>query len=268
MTQTQQSMKVESKAERKARKLSERQNKLAQSVPVSSSSNRYVACLKWGTKYSPEYVNRLYNMVQRNLTLDYEFVCFTDSSQGIDKNIRVEPLPKMPVVGWWYKPYFFSNDIPLKGTVLFLDLDMVIFRNINELFSYRPGKFCIIRDFNRKFRPNWNYMNSSVFRLESGMFDHLWQEFKRNPATHLQKNRGDQDWMYRYVKGHEFWPDEWIRSYKWEMRDRNKLAMIAGKRNFVDIADPVLGAQNKIAVFHGDPNPADCKDPWVVDNWK
>jgi hypothetical protein len=259
---------TETKEERKARKLLERQNKLAQIVPVSSSGNRYVTCLKWGNKYSPEYVNRLYNMVQRNLTLDYEFVCFTDSSQGIDKHIRVEPLPKMPVIGWWYKPYFFSADLPLKGTVLFLDLDMIVFKNINELFSYKQGKFCIIRDFNRKFRPNWNYMNSSVFRLETGMFDYLWEDFKRNPAAHLQKNRGDQDWMYRYVKGHEFWPDEWIRSYKWEMRDRNKLAMISGKRNFIDIADPIIQSQNKIAVFHGDPNPADCKDPWVVDNWQ
>jgi len=267
MTQTQQSMKVEeTKAERKARKLLEKQNKLAPSVPVNTS--KYVCCLKWGDKYSAEYVNRLYNMVQRNLTLEHEFVCFTDSSQGIDKNIRVEPLPKMPVIGWWYKPYFFSNDIPLRGTVLFLDLDMVVFRNINELFSYQPGNFCIIRDFNRKFRPGWDRMNSSVFRVETGMFDHLWQDFKKNPAVHLQRNRGDQDWMYRHIRNHQFWPDEWIRSYKWEMRDKNKLAIVQGKRNFIDVGDPTIGSLNKIAVFHGDPNPADCKDPWVVDNWK
>lgn len=262
-------MQDETKAERKARKLLEKQNKLAQIVPVPYSSKKnFVVCLKWGNKYSSEYVNRLYNMVQRNLTLDYEFVCFTDSSQDIDKRIRIEPLPKMPVVGWWYKPYFFSQDIPLKGTVLFLDLDIVVFRNINELFTYQPGKFCIIRDFNRKFRPNWDRMNSSVFRLETGMYNSLWEDFKRNPAMHLQKNRGDQDWMYRHVKGHEFWPDQWIRSYKWEMRDSTKLTMLQGKRNFSDIADPSLSALNKIAVFHGDPNPADCRDPWVIDNWK
>lgn len=266
MTQTQQSTKVETKAERKARKLVEKQKKLA--LPVSySENNRYVVCLKWGNKYSSDYVNRLYNMVQRNLTLDYEFVCFTDNSQGIDQRIRIEMLPKMPVTGWWYKPYFLSADLPLKGTILFLDLDLIVFKNINELFSYKPGKFCIIRDFNRKFRPNWNYMNSSVFRTETGMFDALWQDFKKNTSPHLQRNRGDQDWMCKHIRDYEFWPDDWVRSYKWEMRDRDKLGIVQGKRNFIDVANPKIEPQNKIAVFHGDPNPADCKDPWVINHW-
>lgn len=264
--QTAPSMKDETKAERKARKRLANQEKLAS--PTSSSTKNYVVCLKWGDKYGPEYVNRLRNMVQRNMTLDYEFVCFTDSSQGIDPEIRTESLPKMPVIGWWYKPYFFSRDLPINGTILFLDLDLVVFRNINEMFTYKPGKFCIIRDFNRKFRPGWDRMNSSIFRLQTGMFDDLWQDFKRNPAPHLQRNRGDQDWMYRYVKNFEFWPDDWIRSYKWEMRDRSQLSMINGKRNFINTADPSVSSSNKIAVFHGDPNPADCKDPWVVDNWQ
>jgi hypothetical protein len=29
---------------------------------------RNVICMKWGTKYGPEYVNRLYAMVRRHLT--------------------------------------------------------------------------------------------------------------------------------------------------------------------------------------------------------
>ena len=31
---------------------------------------RNVICMKWGTKYAPEYVNRLYAMVRRHLTGD------------------------------------------------------------------------------------------------------------------------------------------------------------------------------------------------------
>ena len=255
---------TESKAERKARKA--RSN--ASLSPIVNNTQRYVVCLKWGNKYSSDYVNKLYNMVKRNCTVDYEFVCFTDSSQGIDKHIRTEPLPKLPVVGWWYKPYFFSKDLPIKGTILFLDLDMVVFNNIDSLFSYNPNAFCIIKDFNRSFRKDWDRMNSSVFRLQTGMFDDLWQDFNKNPALHLQRNRGDQDWMYRHIRGHVFWPDDWIQSYKWEMRGKNKLGMINGKRNFIDVSEPRVLPGAKIAVFHGDPNPADCKDPWVVDRWQ
>ena len=36
------------------------------------------ACVCYGDKYSPEYVQKLYNMVERNTTIDYKFYCFTD----------------------------------------------------------------------------------------------------------------------------------------------------------------------------------------------
>ena len=29
--------------------------------------DRFVICMKWGSKYGPEYVNRLYGMVARHL---------------------------------------------------------------------------------------------------------------------------------------------------------------------------------------------------------
>ena len=54
----------------------------------------YITCLKWGDKYGPEYVNNLYKMVSRNITIPYEFICFTDNKQGIDKNITIRKLPK------------------------------------------------------------------------------------------------------------------------------------------------------------------------------
>ena len=256
----------ETKAERKARKARERAG--LSTIQTQPTGQRYVGCLKWGNKYSSTYVNTLKNMVARNTTVPYEFVCFTDSSEGLDKDIRVEPLPKIPTVGWWFKPYFLSGELPFKGTLLFLDLDLVVYKNIDDLFNYKPGKFCIIRDFNRTFRQSWDRMNSSVFRTEIGMHDNLWQDFKRNPATHTQRNRGDQDWMFRHIKGHEFWPDDWIQSYKWEMRNKSQLKFVNGKRNFVDIDEPKVNPNTRIAVFHGDPNPADCKDPWVVDRWK
>ena len=37
----------------------------------SYGDTNYIICMKWGTKYGAEYVNRLYNMVKRNLTLPF-----------------------------------------------------------------------------------------------------------------------------------------------------------------------------------------------------
>jgi hypothetical protein len=256
---------TETKEERKARKA---RNKTGLSLPSKARDKNYVVCLKWGSKYDSRYVNVLHSMIKKHLTIEYEFVCFTENTVGINPGIRTEPLPLLPVQGWWYKPYFLSSELPISGNMLFVDLDVVIFNNINKLFTYEPERFCIIRDFNRSLRASWDKMNSSVFRVHTGKYHTLYEDFKKNAKLHMTKNRGDQDWMYRNIKDHCFWPDNWIQSYKWEMRDRNALKMVNGKRNFVNDDYPKILADTSIAVFHGDPNPADCTDSWVKANWK
>jgi len=273
MTQIQQSMKVETKAERKARKA---QEKALQPSPIVFTPaplgkiNRYVCCLKYGNKYGPEYVNNLYRMVKRNLTLDYEFVCFTENAQGIHKEIRIEPLPALPVTGWWFKPMFFNPNLGLKGTLLFLDLDLVIFRNIDSLFTYEEGKFCIIRDFNRYIIKNYDKFNSSVFRLNTGQHSQVYTDFIKDPKNVSRRHFGDQDWIRYVIKNNfEYWPEEWIQSYKWEMRGKPRFDnQPRGVRDFLVPGDPTIKDQTSIAVFHGDPNPHVCKDQWVIDYWK
>ena len=230
-----------------------------------------MVCLKWGTKYSSEYVNILNSMVKRNLTLPYTFVCFTDDTRGIDCNIRTEPLPDLPVNGWWYKPLFFDSNFILKGTILYLDLDLVIFKNIDDLFNYQPNRFCIIRDFNRATVRNFNRMNSSVYRLQTGQHSQVYENFIKEPLQTSRRFHGDQDWIFDQVKkDFVFWPDEWIQSYKWEMRGRPLMIKDphTGKRNFKETGEPRVLNDTRIAVFHGDPNPQECKDPWVVQNWR
>ena len=50
---------------------------------MSEQNTKNILCMKWGTKYGPEYVNRLYGMVRRHLSGDFNFVCLTDDSQGV-----------------------------------------------------------------------------------------------------------------------------------------------------------------------------------------
>ena len=39
-----------------------------------------VICLKWGDRYGPEYVNRLYRGVRANTDRPLRFVCITDDA--------------------------------------------------------------------------------------------------------------------------------------------------------------------------------------------
>jgi len=232
---------------------------------------KYFVCLKHGNKYDSEYVNTLYNMFKRNCTLDVQFVCFTENSAGIDKHIEVRPLPKTTITGWWYKPMFFNQHLGLQGTLLFCDLDVIIFQNIDKLYDYKPGKFCIIRDFNRMRQKNWQRMNSSVFRLDTGTHSHVYDEFIQDPVKISRRFHGDQDWIFNrtHDREYEFWPDEWIQSYKWEMRgDAPMKRDSKGVRNFTQSAEPQILQDTSIAVFHGQPNPKECIDDWCRKNWR
>ena len=41
------------------------------SVSFNSNTKNFIVCLKHGTKYSSEYVNKLYNMVKRHCTIPH-----------------------------------------------------------------------------------------------------------------------------------------------------------------------------------------------------
>ena len=62
---------------------------------------------------------------------------------------------------------------------------------------------------------------------------------------------------------------EWIRSWKWEIRRTKnfKPGGIRGNRVLEQIENVTPPPECCICVFHGDPNPHRCRDPWVVENW-
>ena len=229
----------------------------------------YVVCLKHGDKYSAEYVNVLHSMVSRNLTITFNFACFTENGAGIKSGIEIHPLPAIPdVKGWWYKPMFFNPGLTIKGTILYIDLDVIVFRNMDKLFTFKPGEFCVIRDFNRCVQSNWDRMNSSIVRFNTGQHSQVYERFMENPKYHAARYHGDQDWLYANVKtDFNYWPDEWIQSYKWEMRGKPEMSRVTGKRNFATPGTPNILRETCIAVFHGDPNPKDSIDPWCKENW-
>ena len=209
-------------------------------------------------------------MVARNVTVDYEFHCITDDPVGLDPDIKVIRLPNDPSIKtWWSKLWMFSPDMPLKGNILFFDLDVVIFKNIDSLFTHNPNKFHIIRDFNRCRIKDWKLSNSSCMRWEAGTMHYLWNDFKQNPDRIMRENHGDQDWITKRARDDINWfPDQWIRSYKWEMiglKD-TKLLTKDGRKYFRTPCK--VEPENRVAVFHGSPNPMECADEWVVKNWQ
>jgi hypothetical protein len=240
-------------------------------APVASSdalSETIVLCVRYGNKYGRDYVERLRNMVARNLTLSYDFYCLTDDQHPIE---GVKSLYQ-PSAGysklWWHKVHMFDGRLPIKGRILFFDLDVIIHKNIDKLISNYKNEFLGIRDFNRKFYPGWQYLNSSVMSWTHGTQNHIFDQFikDKNAAMRMQ---GDQDWIWKTSKNRmTFWPEDWIQSYKWETRSRNDLAVINGKRNFKTVSNITPHDSCSVSVFHGDPKPSDIQDPFVIQHWQ
>ena len=199
---------------------------------------RTILCLKHGPKYPAMFVNNLYNMCKRHSKIEWDFVCLTEDTTNINPEIKTLPLPDN-LFGWWCKPYIYSSELPIQGTILYMDLDVVIANNFDHLWTFAPN--------------------------------HVWKDFIKDPNHVISGHFGDQDWLWtRAGKTATYWPDRWIQSYKWEIRkDKQLLPGTKGTRKFTKQEDDTIPPKDCcIAVFHGDPNPNMVDDKWVVDNWR
>lgn len=259
---------IQAKAEKRAAKMAAR-GEYPDQPPMDSNDSITVLCVRFGTKYGGEYVERLRNMVSRHLTVPYEFACLTDDQHDIPGVRKIYQTNANYTKGWWHKVHMFDNALPIKGRILYLDLDVVIHANMDKLIQYHPDNFIGIHDFNRKFYPSWNYLNSSVMAWTHGTQAHIYTQFKKDPSQ-AQRLQGDQDWIWKVAKERiKFWPKEWIMSYKWEIRSRDELLSSNNRRTFKTVRDDVSPLPDCcIAVFHGEPNPEDVKDKFVLDNWR
>ena len=74
-----------------------------------------VICMKWGDKYDASYVNKLHNMVSRNLAREFRFICLTDDNSGLSSAIEAFDIPKLnlpkgiPERGWTKLVTFSKN---------------------------------------------------------------------------------------------------------------------------------------------------------------
>lgn len=237
----------------------------------------HIFCMKWGTLYDANYVNRLYNMVSRNLTLPFKMVCFTDDEEGINEAIQCYPIPEVQIDSnlperMWKKLTTLKEDLyGLQGTALFLDLDVVIVDNI-DCFFQDNNPFMIIKDYNKQWRITGN---SSVYRFEIGKHGYVYDYFVDNFDSIRKQHRNEQEYLTWAV--HEkgmlnYWPKEWCPSYKYHCASRFPLAFWK---------KPTIPEGAKIIIFHGEINPHKAikggwgkwyryvrPAKWVADYWK
>lgn len=215
-----------------------------------------VICLKWGDRYPSDYVNRLFRGVQRHLSLPHTFHCFTEKPQGLVDGINARPLEPLVVDEHMRNDVFqkvsMMNSLTgLQGPTLFLDLDVILLNNIDELFTYKPGRFCIIHNWvpRRKTiaRKRPDIGNTSVFRFEPGRCDHVLDRYLADPHDARHNYPTEQAFVTDCMTGQrDYWPDAWVRSFKRHAHRAFPLNLVA---------EPKIDYHAKILVFHGKPDP-------------
>lgn len=241
-----------------------------------------VLCIKWGKKYGPDYVNKLHNMVGRNLRRPFRFVCLTDDAAGIDPQIEVKPIPAIGfdefdqrkpwtfAHGWLKLTSFASPLYDLQGRTLFLDLDIVILDSLDPFFDQK-GDFIVIKEWDKSDGTG----NTSAYLYTIGAHTDALDHLKNNYPASIANVRNEQEFITGYLSRQgklSYWPEVWCRSFKRHCLRRGLMGWFA---------PPVIPPGARIIAFHGKPNPPDAiagvsgkwyrrvmPTQWVADHWR
>jgi hypothetical protein len=240
-----------------------------------------IICMKWGTRYGVDYVNRLASMIRRNTRRPTRIVCFTEQPQGIEPGVETAPLPpiKIPArvqwLGWRKISLWQAPLLDFEGDVLFLDLDVVITGSLDEFFDFEPGRYCVAKNWSE---PDLRVGNTSVYRFPVGPMRYIYDDFNRDGERFLARYRNSQKYISGEAKDMVFWPPEWCLSFKHSLLPKWPM-------NFFLV--PKLPAGTKVVAFTGKPDPDEARDghwpvkaawkrlykhvratPWIAEHWR
>lgn len=192
-----------------------------------------------------EYVNKLFDMVARNYSGAFRFVCLTDNPEGLNPLIEVKELPS-DLERWYGKLYFFKKGVFPEGErVVFMDLDTVIVGKLDDLIY--DGPFATLTDFYFPDRVGPAVMMWRVSDTTYRVWD-AWVE-QGKPRNEM----GDLWWLNTLDDGgfavyadrlQKLYPGAFV-SYKAHCRSG-------------------LPKGARVVCFHGRPRPHEVDDEWVA----
>jgi hypothetical protein len=241
-------------------------------IPVTPTGPIDCACVIHGDAYPWTYVERLYNMLQRNISPGIRLHVYTEAHRPVP-----EPLIKHELIdwgisgpkrGWWYKLQLF-NSANFAGPLLYFDLDTVIVGNIDWIWNLPLRYFWTVQDFKYLWRPTHQGINSSIMWWDTRLHNHIWRNFDPKEINTLIKiHPGDQDYLTQNLDARNvrFFPQERVTSWRWQCKDggynfKQRMYQTPGSGTMVQKNTSVL-------VFHGKPKPAEITDPVILEHWR
>ena len=209
---------------------------------------KQIVCINWGRKYGPDYINRLYAMVARNIAPPFSVTCFTDRHDGVRREVHCEELPPLNVAmptgtkGIWPKARLWGKELGgLTGPVLFMDLDLVITGSLDDFFSFgNADEVILARNPNT---PMEILGQTSIFRFPVGKLLPLQERFLADPQAIADTYKFEQRFVTREAPGGvSFWPTGWVRHFRKDCAQPFPLNWVV---------PPRLPADARVVIFPG-----------------
>lgn len=158
-----------------------------------------VICVKFGTKYNYEFVNKLYNDIKNLTQSDFNFYCYTDNPSNIDPNINIiEPLGRPTLKRVWNKLRLFDKNMPFKGKTYFFDLDVKILKD--PLVDLNDWSKLTLVDSHWKVGKLYNRLSNYDVKINSSVM--AWDSSNSNLNEYWDHfNSGFRDYYLRKYVG-------------------------------------------------------------------
>ncbi|SFK61098.1 hypothetical protein SAMN04488036_101662 [Shimia haliotis] len=216
--------------------------------------------MKWGTVFPSDYVNVLFNACRKAISGQFRFVCLTDDSSGLVDGVEALPIPDIGLTqeewkrpGVWPKLALYVPQLhDIQGRCLFIDLDMMVSRGLDEMFEH-PGEYVGI-GVGPAWRPNpkptdEKHLGTGVFAFDAGKQVQILETFRDDKDMAFRQFANEQDFVRANAQGLSYWPDDWVLSFKRHLRRPIGLDLFLEPKQAPESA--------RIIAFHGAPRPID-----------
>lgn len=184
--------------------------------------------------YNETWVEKLYNGFNRNLTVPFKFVLFSERERRLSKNIVQERMisSDKPDYGCFTEPYRLNQPMILVG------LDTIIVRNIDHLAEWclTENMIALPRD---PYQPDRTINGVALVPPDRGEVYTRWN------------GENDMEWLRTFTTAYidDLWPGHVVSLKFHDVRRR--------------------GLQDaRIVYFHGRPKPHELNLPWIREHWR
>jgi hypothetical protein len=167
-------------------------------------------------------------MVQKNCSVPFNFYCCTEDPSGLRSEINVIPLPNKYTESFWWKFWIVSQEFPIRGKCIYIDLDTVIQNDIREICEFDSEEDLYVlkaqwrHDKVHRLKVDQTNTNSSIMIWDNSRYttSELWDRFNLDPEYYMLKYPGNDDFFEKEFPGKiKTLPIHWVYCRVWGYDD-------------------------------------------------